>query len=166
MSLTPDLVLDSAHEATPELLRSLGVRAVLVDLDDTLVPSGGGASHPACAPWFESLRAAGIRSLILSNGTRARVAACCESFGTEGFPLVGKPFGFAYRRGLARLGTRPSETAMIGDQLFTDILGANLAGLVTILVRPLTPGGLPHTRAVRRLERLILGGDHGRPLDR
>jgi uncharacterized protein len=56
---------------------------------------------------------------------------------------------------------------MVGDQLFTDVLGANCAGLTSILVRPLTPGPAPHTRVARRLERLILsGGDRGRPVDR
>jgi hypothetical protein len=74
----------------------------------------------------------------------------------EGLALVGKPFSFAFARGLRRLKMSPSETAMVGDQLFTDVLGANLAGILSILVRPLTAGLLPHTRLTRRLEDLIL----------
>lgn len=166
MLLKPDLIVDGVADVTPELLRSRGLRGVMVDLDDTLVPSGGDLMAPACRAWLSSLREAGVRVLVLSNGERGRVAQWCRELELEGLHLVGKPFGFAFRRGLHRLGTPARETAMIGDQLFTDVLGANLAGLTSILVRPLSPGVLPHTRAARTLERWVLGGDHGRSFDR
>lgn len=166
MLLRPDLVVDAAHHVTPELLGRHGIRGLMVDLDDTLIPSAAHELEGHHRSWFAALRDAGIPTLILSNGERQRVLRVAAELGVEGLPLVGKPFVFAFRRGLARLGTPAAETAMVGDQLFTDVLGANLAGLTSILVTPLS-GGRAHTRVVRRFERMILGGgDRGRSIDR
>ncbi len=163
----PDLMVDAVHQVTLELLRRHGIRGVLVDLDDTLMPAAGETLDPQTIAWLRSLRRAGVPVVILSNGERGRVAALAARFGLRGLPLSGKPFSFGFRRALRILGTPPSATAMVGDQLFTDVLGANLAGLTSILVRPLSPGKLPHTRLARHLERMMLrGGDRGRPIHR
>jgi uncharacterized protein len=163
----PDVQVESVCDVTPELLQGLGVRGVLLDLDDTLVASDAEGPTPEAEAWLTSLTDAGIEVVILSNGERSRVRLLAERLGLRAFALVGKPFWFAFRRGLAALGTPRSATAMVGDQLFTDMLGANLAGLTSILVRPLTPGKLLHTRAARRIERMILqGGERGSPIDR
>jgi len=163
----PDIQVTSVTDVTPALLARLGVQGVLVDLDDTLVASDADDLSAEAEAWVASLRDAGIEVAILSNGERARVRRLGERIGVPAFALVGKPFAFAFRKGLAALGTPREATAMVGDQLFTDVLGANCAGITSILVRPLTPGKLPHTRAARRLERLILsGGSRGSPVDR
>lgn len=161
MLLRPALVVQAAPDVTPEILDSLGVRAVLIDMDDTIVASNSDELAPAYCDWVESLRRHDVPMLILSNGERSRVARCSRQLGIDGLALIGKPLGRAFRRGLKQLGTEPHETAMIGDQLFTDVLGANAAGLTSILVTPLSPGRLPHTRLMRRIERLLLKG--GRP---
>ncbi len=163
----PDVFVESVCDVTPDLLRQLGVHGVLIDLDDTLVASNAADPSVDAESWLRELRDAGTRVVILSNGERKRVRLFAERLGLRAFALAGKPFPFAFRRGLAALGTPRSATAMVGDQLFTDVLGANCAGLTSILVRPLTPGKLFHTRAARRIERLILnGGDRARPIDR
>lgn len=165
--LRPDVVVATVREATPELLARSGVEGVLVDLDDTILASGSEVFADGVREWFMELRAVDMPVVLLSNGERSRVEMCCREFGIRGLHLAGKPFWWAFRRGLALLGTRSSATAMVGDQLFTDVLGANLMGMTTILVRPLSPGKLPHTRLARRLEKLILGGGgHGRTVDR
>lgn len=152
---------------TPALLERLGVRGVLVDLDDTLIASDADVLGAEAEAWLDEVRSEGIAVVILSNGERSRVRLLGERLGVPAFALVGKPFAFAFRKGLDALGTPREATAMVGDQLFTDVLGANCAGITSILVRPLTPGKLPHTRVARRLERLILsGGSRGSPVDR
>lgn len=175
MMLRPDAVVTSVTEVTPDFLRTLGVRAVLLDLDDTLLAAGSDLLEPLFKLWLESLRLAQVPVVILSNGTHARVTRWARELGLCGLPLTGKPRGRAFRRGLAELGTPARETAMIGDQLFTDVLGANLTGMVSVLVTPLSPGKLPHTRALRHFERFILGRYHpiappevprGGPVDR
>jgi len=165
--LTPDVTVPSVTAVTPQLLRELGVKGVLVDLDDTLLPSDGQEFGPGISGWLDELRQAGIAVLLLSNGERDRVRYCCDTLGIEGYHLAGKPFFWAFRRGLRRLGLPKGEVAMVGDQLFTDVLGANWAGITSILVTPLTQGQLPHTRLARRLERLVLrGGEGGGTVDR
>jgi uncharacterized protein len=143
-------------ELTPERLHSQGIRALLVDLDDTLVASNSLRIRLSFRRWVALLKAANIRVVLLSNGKPERVARWAQVLGVEGLPLVGKPFRFAFQRGLKRLGTLPGETAMVGDQLFTDILGANSLGIKSILVTPLSSKGLPHTRLARKLENIIL----------
>lgn len=164
--LKPDLQVTDITSVTPELLRQHGLDAVMVDLDDTLVPSGADSMEDRFTEWFTALRADGIDLLILSNGQRDRVAHWAHSLGIPGLSLVGKPFRHAFRRGLKMLGSEPSRTAMVGDQLFTDVLGANLMGLFSVLVMPLSPGKLPHTRLLRRVENRILRRGNGEPVDR
>ena len=156
MMLRPDAVVASVTAVTPEFLRARGVRAVLVDLDDTLLAAGSEDLEPMFKSWLELLRRADVPVVILSNGSHGRVTRWARELGVVGLPLMGKPFRHAFARGLLQLGTPARETAMVGDQLFTDVLGANLAGMVSVLVAPLSSGKLLHTRALRRLERAVL----------
>lgn len=149
-------MIDAVHDLAPALLRQHGIRAVMVDLDDTLVAANSPELTSSFHDWVVGLQSAGVPLLILSNGHPQRVRQWSQTLGVPGLALVGKPFGFGFRRGLALLNSRASETAMVGDQLFTDVLGANLAGLKSVLVTPLSAGGLPHTRAARKLEAVIL----------
>lgn len=165
--LKPNLHVASVTDVSVAWLKERGVRALLVDADDTLVVRDGAPVGPDVRAWLDALTGAGIAVALLSNGTPARVAALGVDLGVRAFALSGKPFGFAFRRGLRALGSDARHTAMVGDQLFTDVLGANCAGLISILVTPLSPGRHAHTRAARRLERWVLtGGGHGRPVDR
>ncbi len=155
--LKPDLRVTSVTELTPEVLDALGVDALLVDMDDTLIASTSEVSRGPGPEWLAGIAEAGKRVVVLSNGTRDRVARLAELTGVLGLPLAGKPFPWSFRRGLRALGgVRPGRVAMVGDQLFTDVLGAKRAGLKTVLVRPLTKGKLPHTRLVRHVERMVL----------
>lgn len=139
------------------LLEELGLQAVLVDVDDTLLKAAAERIDDRVRTWFETLREAGVPVAILSNGSRNRVAQIAAEVGVPALSMAGKPFSWAFRRGLGLLGeVDPARTAMVGDQLFTDVLGANRAGLKTILVAPLSSGKLPHTRLARRIERLVL----------
>jgi len=165
--LRPDLHVASVTDVAVDWLRARGVRGLLIDADDTLVVRDAGPLGTEVRAWLAAVQAAGIGVALLSNGTPKRIAELAADLGVPAFALAGKPFGFAFRRGLRALGTEPAHTAMVGDQLFTDVLGANCAGLISILVTPLSPGRHAHTRAARRLERWVLtGGDRGRPVDR
>lgn len=155
--LHPDVRVASVLEVTPVLLARHGLQAVLVDVDDTLLKATSDRLPPGISDWFACLRAAGIPVAILSNGSRERVARIARTVNVPALSMAGKPFSWAFRRGLALLGgADPARTGMVGDQLFTDVLGARRAGLTSILVEPLSPGKLPHTRLARRLERMVL----------
>src|SRR5690625_933335 len=154
--LKPDLRVGSVTELTPELLRQHGIKAVMVDLDDTVVPSKGVSMELVVKDWFRTLTQAGFSLLVLANGQRDRVAHWAGQHGIPGLSLVGKPVGWAFGRWLRLLGSEPGSIAMVGDQLFTDVLGANLMGEFSILVISLSHGKLPLTRMLRRLGRCIL----------
>lgn len=155
--LRPDLRVEHVTDLTPEALDRLGVDALLVDMDDTLVASGSDVAPCAEIAWLTAVAASGRGVVVLSNGSKQRTEHLARLTGVTAFYLSGKPFPWSFRRGLAALGdVAPGRVAMVGDQLFTDIMGARRAGLKTVLVRPLSKGKLPHTRLVRHVERMVL----------
>lgn len=154
--LRPDDLVEHVSDITPEFLARRGLRGLLLDLDNTLIPYGSYEEAAEMAQWAHDLRGAGIKMYLLSNATGKRAAFWLPRLGLEGVGMAGKPNPRAFARAAALLGLPPHQVAMVGDQVFTDTLGGNLAGLHTILVRPLADNALPHTRLARRLERVIL----------
>ncbi|KEF34190.1 MULTISPECIES: YqeG family HAD IIIA-type phosphatase [Deinococcus] len=154
--LRPRDVIGHVHDITPEFLAARGLRGLLLDLDNTLIPYGSYEERADVMAWVAGLRRAGIRLYLLSNATGKRARFWLDKLGFEGVGMAGKPNPRAFRQALAQLGLPPQQVGMVGDQLFTDVLGGNLAGMHTILVHPLEGNALPHTRAARRLERAVL----------
>ncbi|MCS7223973.1 MAG: YqeG family HAD IIIA-type phosphatase [Armatimonadetes bacterium] len=136
--LKPDFWCESLDCVPLEKLWNDGVRLLFVDLDNTLTEAGGEwVSEPICA-WIEKAKAKGFTIIVVSNALGpVRVSRVSEQLGVVGIPLAAKPRRFAFLRCLQILGYHPSQAAMIGDQLFTDILGGKRAGLKTILIKPL-----------------------------
>jgi HAD superfamily phosphatase (TIGR01668 family) len=163
--LTPDRIVAHVSEVTPAWLRERGLRAVVTDLDNTLVGWRGEEVAREITDWLAGLEEAGIGVCIASNtrhlGRLERLAAQMGILHVPG--NASKPRRKGLRRALALLGTTPTETAMVGDQLFTDILAGNRLGLTTVLVNPLTPHEFIGTRLISRtLERLVLRGPRKR----
>jgi HAD superfamily phosphatase (TIGR01668 family) len=154
--MAPDLYYSSVHAIDLDALWADGVRALLLDLDNTLLPRDTNVVPDSLKAWVAGLKARGFRVCLLSNNwhERARVVA-----GQLGLPIVDhavKPVPFAFLRALSRAHARPREAAVVGDQLFTDILGGKLLGMRTVLVRPLSATDLTHTLLLRRLEAIVL----------
>ena len=153
--ITPTRTAPSVAELDPDDLIRSGLRGVILDLDNTIVPWGEPAPTAVVRGWVARLLRAGLRVCIVSNNSGIWAAQVGDVLSV---PVVGwalKPIPFGFRRALAIMGTTPRETALVGDQLFTDVLGGNLLGLRTILVEPLSVREFPTTRLIRRLERLI-----------
>jgi HAD superfamily phosphatase (TIGR01668 family) len=154
----PRLVVPTVTVLTPEYFAALGLEGALLDLDNTLVLWHGTDVEPAITDWLQQLRSAGMQFCLASNthrpGRLAEVAAALD----VPFELgVAKPGRRGLQRCLSRVGTPPEKTAMIGDQVFTDIWGGNRCGLYTILVRPMSPREFIGTRVVSRpLERIVI----------
>lgn len=159
MALRPDLYCRAVTDIDVDDLMRRGITALLIDLDNTLVPRNTIDAAPDVRAWMASAREQGLKMCIVSNNWHERVMNAEESLGV---PVVGKslkPLPGGFRRGLRLLGAASPEAAVIGDQVFTDVLGGNLVGATTILVTPLAGGSdLPHTRVLRALERLVLAG--------
>lgn len=128
----------------PERLKEKGITLVLADLDNTLVPYGVPVPTPEIVAWKEDLERNGIQLFILSNSRRpGRAQTFAEALGVPYQGHSGKPKKAGYLRALERMGRKPEETVMIGDQIFTDTLGANNAGVVPLLIRPIRLAGNP-----------------------
>lgn len=106
--------------------------------------------------WAAELMLGGVKLYLLSNALPERVRFWTARLGFSGVGLASKPAPRAFRVAARQMGLAPAQVAMVGDQLFTDVLGGNLAGMYTIMVRPLADNALPHTRLARRVERLVL----------
>ncbi len=153
--LCPNLYVESLHCIDLSHLRDIGVLGIVFDIDNTVTMWGSKEVSPTTLKWLEDAKAYGFRVCLLSNNRKARIDDISHMLNipsAKGF----KPFGSAFRSALCVLGTSPRETTIIGDQIFTDILGGNRAGLYTILVQPMSTTEFITTRFLRRLERIVL----------
>ncbi len=159
MSLfSPDLFHTDVHAIDLEALRASGVDTILVDLDNTLLPRDTNEVPDSLREWACGLVDSGFKVSLVSNNWHERVNAVAEELGFNLVAKAVKPFPFAFLIALRRLGSKRRNAVMIGDQLFTDVLGGNLLGMKTILVEPLSATDLPHTLMLRKLEALVLAG--------
>ncbi|MDD4239751.1 MAG: YqeG family HAD IIIA-type phosphatase [Desulfotomaculaceae bacterium] len=153
----PKLYASSLVEIEPELLEKLGFKGILLDLDNTIVCRDSNRCSKEVGEWLGELRARGFKLGIISNNSRRRVGAVAGQLGLPSVHRAVKPLVSPFRRAMKMLGTKPEETALIGDQVFTDIFGGNLCGLYTILVVPLEGKEFWGTRLIsRRLEKIVL----------
>lgn len=153
----PKMYVSSITEIKPEVLKELGIRGVLCDLDNTVVRRDSEKFAPEVAEWLSDLLRRGFKLGIISNNSSRRVKAVAGSMALPYVYRAVKPLAGPFRRAVQMIGTSPGETALVGDQIFTDILGGNLAGLYTILVVPLNGREFWGTRLFSRpLEKIVL----------
>lgn len=134
----PAEYVDSAYGIDFELLYRQGYRGVIFDIDNTLVAHGAPADARALA-LFERLKKLGYRCCLLSNNKEPRVQMFNEKIKAEYIFKAHKPRTANYKKAMELMKTHKDNTLFVGDQIFTDIWGANLAGIRTFLVRPLNP---------------------------
>ena len=152
----PDVYLRSVTALTARRLRDLGIRGLILDVDNTLTTHDNPVPRPDVLRWLDGMRAAGIKMIILSNNSPARVRPFAEILGMDFAADAAKPLPGGYRRAAAKLGLGGKELAVVGDQIFTDVLGGNLCGFKTVLVKPMQPEDTRFFRLKRRLEKGIL----------
>lgn len=144
LSPIPRGVYPSVTDIFPQTLAQKGIKLVLADLDNTLAPYKVTEPPARVAAWKKELEAAGIALFLLSNSRRpGRVQAFAEKLGIPYQGHSGKPKKEGYLRAMERMGAKRSETVMVGDQIFTDTLGANNAGVIPLLVEPIRLAGNP-----------------------
>ncbi|MFZ5814472.1 MAG: YqeG family HAD IIIA-type phosphatase [Bacillota bacterium] len=137
-------------------LKQMGKRAIMLDLDNTLVRWNDPDPTPGLITWLDEVRAKGFQVCIVSNNTGPRVSEFAAKVGIPFISRATKPRRKGFREAMERLGVTPAETVVVGDQIFTDILGGNRAGAYTILVVPIDPREFIGTRLVRQVERRVL----------
>jgi HAD superfamily phosphatase (TIGR01668 family) len=149
-------MLKRVSEITPGVLQSLGVRALLLDVDNTLTTHNNPIPDSGALKWLAEMKEAGILVCLASNNRTRRVRPFAESLGAGYVANACKPLPVGFIRAARRLGLPARAFAVVGDQIFTDILGGNLFGARTILLEPIEFETGPFFRLKRRLEKGIL----------
>ena len=137
----PDFAVEAVYDLTVPSLQAQGIKAVLVDLDNTLIAWNNPDGTPEMKQWLHDLRDAGIRIIVVSNNTKKRVQRAVEKFGID--------------RAMKEFHYEKSEVVMVGDQLMTDIRAAHRAGIRSILVKPLVQHDSIKTQINRARERRV-----------
>ncbi len=137
MLLKPTALLNRVTDITPEMLKSMGVSALLLDVDNTLSTHHGTVLVEGLMEWIEKINNSGIELLILSNSKNGRVKPFAEGLGLPFVSLGLKPLPFGFIKALRRLKIKKGKVALAGDQIFTDVLGARLMGIKVILLEPI-----------------------------
>ena len=135
---------DDIYQITGEALERRGIRLLLADLDNTLVPYGVPLPDKKLKPWRDDLAVHGVSLFILSNNrheSRPRIFA--QGLEVPYIGHAGKPKRASFVKAMERQGVTAAQTAIVGDQVFTDVLGGNRAGVATILVKPIRLAGNP-----------------------
>lgn len=136
-SLIPSRVFDRYEDVSPAYLKKRGITLLLSDLDYTLAPKAVRRPDQPLQNWVAELSAAGIRFMIVSNNrSGARVQEFCADLGVPYQGHAGKPSTKGLRAAMARAGADSAHTAMLGDKLLTDMLAANRAGVLALMVEP------------------------------
>lgn len=163
-SLTADIVCDSIYDINLSALKAAGIRLLLADLDNTLVPYGVPLPTDEVRAWNGRLNEAGITLFVLSNNRHAdRPSIFSEGLGVPFIGHAGKPKMGGFFKAMEQMGVTAEQTAIVGDQIFTDVLGGNRAGVTTILVKPIRLAGNPgrYVRYAAELPFRLLSGKKG-----
>ena len=135
LSFLPRIMVDALTDLTPELLRQRGITLLMMDFDNTIVPYTRDIPTQQMRDWLKTMQQSDIQLCIVSNSKRQRVVAFSKQYGLDCITHSKKPFGKGINACLARYQVSPRQAALVGDQIYTDVLGGNCAGLCSILVR-------------------------------
>jgi HAD superfamily phosphatase (TIGR01668 family) len=153
---TPHLQLDSVLEIQPDTIHALGLEGLLLDLDCTLKDYHSNIFRPEVIEWVELMRREQVRMCLLTNGRPHRVEPLAEKLGIMCVSFAAKPLPRGIHAALIKLDLDRSRVAMVGDQIFADVIAGRLAGVFTILVRPTTDLEPWITHLKRPFERWVL----------
>ena len=131
----PKLITPATTDITPELLAERGIRLLMLDFDNTIVPYTTDVPTPRMEQWLLDMVKSDVQICVVSNSTNDRVKRFCGKYGIPCITHAKKPFTKGIRECLDKFGIPASEAALVGDQIFTDTLGANSAGVTSILVK-------------------------------
>ncbi len=152
----PTKYVNSIFDIDMNRLKSEGIKVLAIDIDNTLVPTSQPSPTNAVLSWVEKVKNLGFEIILVSNNSKKRVDSFNKVLGLRSFHRAYKPFIFSFRR-IARIhNVKKDEICMIGDQLFTDILGANFAGIKSILVMPLSTDEGAGIKLKRLIEGLVI----------
>ncbi len=152
----PNEYVKSIFHVDYNALKKKGIRGIIFDIDNTLVPYDVKEPTKEIIELITNLRKQKIRVILVSNNTRIRVARFNQQLKLNTIHSAYKPRRLNIRQAIQRLKLKKSQVVIIGDQIFTDILGGNRTGIYTILVEPVSEKDEPITKIKRGIERKII----------
>lgn len=153
--LKPDYRFNRILDITPEDIMKAGAKFVLLDTDNTLALHGSQEPIEGLEKWISDIRKNGIEPIILSNNSKERIAPFAEKLKMPYVYKSAKPLKKGFSIACKKLGAKPGETAVIGDQLFTDVLGGRIFGSKVFLTEPLGPETDPFIKFKRKIEKYL-----------
>ncbi len=134
-SLLPTYVTDSLTDITPAFLQREGIELLMLDFDNTIVPYTTNVPTADMEIWLRCMTRVGIRLCVVSNSKKPRVRVFCQKYGIPCITHAQKPGTKGIREAMAEFGVKPAQCALVGDQIYTDTLGAGRAGIRSVLVK-------------------------------
>ena len=156
LKFVPEYYFKTFNEASAEFLTYIGVKGIVLDVDNTLEPYENPLPGDHVVAWLESLKAAGISAAIVSNNGGKRINLFNSKLGLPAYYKAKKPFKKNVLNAMKDMGTDKSNTVLMGDQVFTDVWAAHNTGIKAILVHPIKDKTDPFTKFKRLLEKPIL----------
>lgn len=148
----PDLMLRDVTRVDKALLDANGLRGLILDVDNTLTEHGSQYVRPQVEQWLRRMSDQGIRLIIVSNNTRSRVQPFASRLGLDFVAMGCKPLTMGLSRAQKQMGLPTQEVGVVGDQIYTDVVGGNLKGMYTILVTPFVVEDTAFFKLKRSLE--------------
>ena len=135
LSFLPTIIVECVTQLTPELLRKMNIRLLMLDFDNTIVPYTTNVPTDEMENWLKTMLSSDIQLCVVSNSKRDRVKIFCGKYGLDCITHAKKPFSKGIRECLGKYGIPAENCALAGDQIYTDTLGANGSGVKSILVK-------------------------------
>lgn len=152
----PTWMLESAYHLRAENVKARGYKAILTDLDNTLIAWNDKHLTERALVWIDGLQSNDIPVIVISNNTKNRVHLATQQLDSPVIASAKKPFKFGLKRALRLVGVPKSEVLLVGDQMITDVIGANRIGIDVALVKPLVQSDAWNTKLNRYIESKIL----------
>ena len=134
-SLLPKIIVPALTDVTEELLSGRNIKLLMLDFDNTIVPYTTSTPTEEMHRWINAMTQSNIKLCVVSNSKKDRVKVFCKKYGIDCITHARKPFSKDIKECLAKYQIKPQECALVGDQIFTDTLGANCTGVTSILVK-------------------------------
>ena len=152
----PDIRFTSIKDITADILKEKGISYALLDIDNTLVSYTSPLADENAKAFLSMLSEIGVKYAFVSNNHKARVGKFAEEFGAVYVNDAAKPLLFGIKRAMRKIGAEKGKTALIGDQVFTDVYAGKRAGLLTIMVDPIESKETPFFAVKRYFEKIVL----------
>lgn len=151
----PKEFVGSVLDLTPEKLQALGIKGIITDLDNTLIEWDRALATPEVEQWLKTMKEAGIRVIIASNNAEDRVKKFAEPLELPYIYRARKPLTGAFKEALSTLHLPVNQVLMLGDQMLTDMMGANRMKIYTMLVKPVANSDGFVTKFNRAIEKRV-----------